>query len=103
MERHPNPPRVERRNDDESTTQTSRTEDDPVRDAVRAALAAGAIEDDDDDDDQIVWAPKSVAIFFLKEAISNGLFLKAARIASTHPCRRDGSSRAVHSCTVLVG
>ena len=49
MERHPNPPRVERRNDDESTTQTSRTEDDPVGDAVRAALAAGAIADDDDE------------------------------------------------------
>ena len=59
MERHPNPPRVERRNDDESTTQTSRTEDDPVGDAVRAALAAGAIADDDDDD-EIVWAPRFV-------------------------------------------
>lgn len=59
MERHPNPPRVERHNDDESTTQTSRTEDDPVGDAVRAALAAGAI---DDDDDEIVWAPGLVLL-----------------------------------------
>lgn len=59
MDSHPDPPRVIRDNDDDNMTQTSRTDDDPVRDAFRAAL--GSVDSDGEDEeqeDEIVWDPR---------------------------------------------
>ncbi|TDL20641.1 hypothetical protein BD410DRAFT_829522 [Rickenella mellea] len=62
MESHPDPPRAIRDSDDDNTTQTSRTDDDPVRDAFRAALGGPVqsdVEDEVEEEDEIVWDPRA--------------------------------------------
>ena len=44
--------------DDNMTEQTSRTDDDVVRDAFRFLNTEGDIEDMDEDEDEIVWDPR---------------------------------------------
>ncbi|KAL7284547.1 hypothetical protein ACG7TL_001839 [Trametes sanguinea] len=47
--------------EEDSMTDVTRTEDDPVGDAMREALGALSNEGDDDDDEQIVW-PRASAV-----------------------------------------
>lgn len=47
------PDPVER--DEETMTETSRTDDDPVRDAFRQVLDGSDKDMDEDDEDEIVW------------------------------------------------
>lgn len=60
MESHPEPPRITRDSDDDNTTQTSRTEDDVIREAFDAALGDG----EDEEEDEIVWSPPRYFLFY---------------------------------------
>ncbi|KAH8112248.1 hypothetical protein DFH11DRAFT_515324 [Phellopilus nigrolimitatus] len=60
-DRHPDPQQIICDSDDDNATQTSRTDDDVIREAFNEALGdrgtVGSGVDDDDEDDQIVWSP----------------------------------------------
>ena len=58
METHPDPPRAARDTDDDNTTQTSRTEDDVIREAFNTALGASDPNvEEEEEEDEIVWSP----------------------------------------------
>lgn len=48
-------------------TDITRTDDDPVRDAVQKALDGSdiGIDEDDEQEDEIVWQPRSVIIVYI--------------------------------------
>lgn len=103
MESHPDPPRV-RDSDDDNTTQTSRTDDDPVRDAFRTALQPleSEVDDDDDDDDdqedEIVWNPRFVN--FSRLRIARCILILMSRASTSplpHPIQRPGSVSPINT------
>lgn len=68
--------------EDDNISITTRTDDDPVRDAFKEAL--GSLEDNSaDEDDRIVWQPRYVTQLVL---ISRPTPLQCSPLATTRPC-----------------